>query len=427
MRALIIAFTLLAVVAIQATWIQRQLLDSDEWVDTSSKLLEDEEIQKAVANFTVDELYANVDVAGVLQDRLPKDFQGLAGPAASGLRELAIEGAQKALATDRIQQAWRDANRVAHGQLVAIVRGESEAVQTGPQGEVVLDLRPLVLEVADTLGLGSLVKDRLPADVGQLRILKESELSLAQDVARAIDGLAIISTLGLLVLLGLALYLSRGYRWLTLVAAGGGLLLAGIFTLLLRELAGNIVTENLASESARPAADAAWSIGTSLLSDIAVTVITYGLLTLGAAWLASSHRSAVATRRALTPALRDYPVVCWAVFAAIAIVYIASGIGNTQMVLTRFGVVVLVGVGVWYLRRFAIAESPDATYDDMGERVRSSVAKLRLRHGATAAPPPEPDDRRLERLARLGELRERGVLTKEEFAAEKAALLAREQ
>jgi hypothetical protein len=40
-----------------------------------------------------------------------------------------------------------------------------------------------------------------------------------------------------------------------------------------------------------------------------------------------------------------------------------------------------------------------------------------------AAPPPPPDDPRIEQLTKLAELKGQGVLTEEEFAAEKARIL----
>jgi hypothetical protein len=47
-----------------------------------------------------------------------------------------------------------------------------------------------------------------------------------------------------------------------------------------------------------------------------------------------------------------------------------------------------------------------------------------LRRQGTAAAPPAPEDARLAALERLGALRESGVLDDEEFAAEKARVLA---
>jgi putative oligomerization/nucleic acid binding protein len=48
---------------------------------------------------------------------------------------------------------------------------------------------------------------------------------------------------------------------------------------------------------------------------------------------------------------------------------------------------------------------------------------MRRPEGEGAAAPVDEEDSRLRRLERLAELREKGVLTEEEFAAEKARVL----
>ncbi len=51
-----------------------------------------------------------------------------------------------------------------------------------------------------------------------------------------------------------------------------------------------------------------WAIATTLLYDIAVAMIVYGLVIVVAAWLAGHTRPATALRRALAPTLRERPV-----------------------------------------------------------------------------------------------------------------------
>ena len=63
-RILVVAASVLAFLAIFTGWVDRQALDTNEWVDTSGKLLEDPAISDAVANYSVDQLYANVDSPG---------------------------------------------------------------------------------------------------------------------------------------------------------------------------------------------------------------------------------------------------------------------------------------------------------------------------------------------------------------------------
>jgi hypothetical protein len=409
------------VFAIFAVWAERQALDTDDWVKTSGRLLENKDIQSALANFAVDELYANVNVEKELHKALPKNFKPLSGPASSGLRELAVEGGKEALGTGRFQSAWKDANRAAHEQLIDVIEDRGRIAST-EGGQVDLELRPLIIEVADQVGIGGNLAQKLPEDVGNLRILKSDQLGLAQTIARVIRGLALVSSLLVLALYALAIYLSRGYRWITMLAVGTGLILAGIVVLILRDVTGDVVVNELASQSAQPAGDATWSIGTSLLASIARGVIIYGFFFVLAAWLASPHRSSVAARRTLAPVLRDYPIAVGAVLGLIALIWILTGIGSTRPLLTRLVLVAMAAAGLVALRNRALLEAPDATLSDWPERIRTRAVAIWRSRGRRGAPPPEPEDRRLERLDRLAALHERGALSDEEFEAEKAAI-----
>ena len=91
-RVLVVLGSLLIVLACFSTWAERQALNTDDWGKTSGRLLENEEIQKALADYAVAQLYANVDVQRELDQALPPNFQRLSGPASTGLRALATSG-----------------------------------------------------------------------------------------------------------------------------------------------------------------------------------------------------------------------------------------------------------------------------------------------------------------------------------------------
>src|SRR6266540_1590558 len=111
-RILVVAASILAFLAIFTSWIDRQALNTDQWVDTSGKLLEDKEISDAIATYSVDQLYANVDVTRLIKKRLPGDLQQLASPASAGIREVATRAAMRAFQSQRVQNLWQEANRV---------------------------------------------------------------------------------------------------------------------------------------------------------------------------------------------------------------------------------------------------------------------------------------------------------------------------
>jgi hypothetical protein len=432
-KALVVIASVLVLIACFATWAERQALTTDDWVDTSGRLLENKAIQGALANYAVDQLYANVDVATEVKKALPPDFKQLSGPASTGLRALGTDGAERVLATARFQELWKQANRTAHENLLAIIDDNSNVVKSN-NGEVVLRLRPLIIQLADQLGIGSTAADKLPEDAGNLRILRSDQLGLAQTVAKAIRGLALVTSLLAIALFGLAIYLSRGYRWVTVLATGIGLILVGIVVLILREVIGGVVSRQLATETARPAADAAWSIGTSLLASIAHNVIIFGLFFIVAAWLASPHPSSVETRRALAPVLREYPAAVAAVLGTIALIWLISAADSTRSTLTRLVLIGMAGAGLYELRRWTMREFPNESVTEMPTKVRDRCLEWWHQRGRPAlaaaggdgSAPPEPQDRRLERLERLAALRERGALSDKEFEAEKASLLAGE-
>ena len=126
--------TILLVVGIFATWANRLLFSPDNWSKTSTQLLQDANVRSSTANYLVDQLYTNVNVAGVIKQGLPPQLQGLAGPAAGALRNAAVQGAELALSRPRVQQLWAQANRAADQTFIDVVNGRKGAVGVNQGG-----------------------------------------------------------------------------------------------------------------------------------------------------------------------------------------------------------------------------------------------------------------------------------------------------
>jgi hypothetical protein len=421
--ALVILASVIAFFAIFAVWAKRQALDNSEWTSTSSELLQEETIRNAVAVYLVDELYANVDVAAQLRTVLPPELRSLAGPAAGGLREFAERAANRLLESPRVQQAWENINRETHEQFVDVVEDKGNPAVTTAGGEVVLDLRPLVEQLTGRAGLTSKVAQRLPPDAGQLVIMRSKQLDAAQKVTNVIEDLAVVLPLLWLALAALAVYLAPGRRRQAIRAIALGAVAAGIAVLLARGAAGDEVTNALAKTAAvRPAVDDTWTIGTSLLQDIAQSTITVGLLLLVVAWLAGETRPAIALRRAAAPYMRERPDLT---YGFVALVYILLIVWAPARIFTKpLPLLLIAGLMIWgteVLRRQTAREFPDAARGGGG--IRASLASWRsLASRPRSGETPSEEDR-VERLERLAALRERGLLSQEEFEAQKAALL----
>ena len=358
---LISVATLLAFLAIFAVWANRQLLDTDNWTDTSSKLLENEDIRTQVAGFLVDELYANVDVQAQIREALPPRAAPLAGPAAGGLRELAERGTTELLGRPRAQERWKQANRRAHRRLIAIVQGDDTGAVSTSGGNVTLDLKQLLTQAQERVGVGGRVATKLPEDAAQITILKSDELGLAQDLVDFFEKFVLLIVILALGMYALAVYLARGWRREALRACGIGFVIAGAGVLIARSLAGDLVVDELAStDSVRPAAEATWEISTSLLDEAASAMLGYGLVLILAAWLAGPTHLAVSVRSTLAPYLRQPR---FAYGGMTAIVLLVLWWGPTPATRKFLPALILIGVlalGVEALRRQTAREYPDA-------------------------------------------------------------------
>ena len=453
-----VAFTLAVVIgffACFAVWVNRQALNTENWTKTSVQLLANQQINEALSIYLVNQLFSSVDVEQELKTALPKEVAGLAGPAASGLRLVANRLVPPLLGTSQVQEAWRRANQTAHRQLLAILNGGGSVVSTR-SGEVSLNLHELVDKLASQLGVQSQVasvreklqgstgeqvrsaaKQRLgvnlPAASGQLVIMRAKQLRTAQDIAKAIRGLAIVLPLLSVVLFALAVWLSEGRRRVALRTAGWCIFGIGILLLFARRIAGDAIVNSLVTApSNRPAAHAVWSIGTSLLYDLALAMVVYGLVFVAVAWLAGRTRPATFARRALAPPLREHLVGAYAMAGVILLLIVFWGpTPATREVLPVLGLAALGALGIRLLARQTAREFPDARSGEAIAEVRGWFSAMRGRHTAGAGTSggggsaDGVDGQRLEALERLATLHERGALTDAEFAAEKGLVLGR--
>jgi hypothetical protein len=373
--AMVVVASVLAFASLPAIWLNRQLLNTDNYTKTSSELLADPAIRDQVAVYLVDQLYNNVDVAGELRSALPAQLQPLAPTAAGALRTLAERASQDILARPRAQQAWEDANRAAHRELLDILNGGGTVVNAHG-GNVVLDLRVLLQQLAARVGVGTRVVNALPADAGQIEILRRDQLSAAQSATKGIRGLPIVLVgLSLLLFIG-ALFVAPAHRRNTVRGYGVGLIAAGIAMLIVISLLGDELVNRLATTAAmEPVVANTWTIITPLLQQATVAGIFYGAILVIGAWLAGPTGIATAVRRGLAPYLTE-ALVAWAGFAAIVAAVVVWWAPTPAMrnPVTAILLITLLAAGWEGLRRKVASEVPDASLEAAmhahGERLR---------------------------------------------------------
>jgi hypothetical protein len=342
-----------------AVFANRLLFNPDNFANTSAQMLENAAIRSAVSNYLVDQLYANVDVAGSLKSKLPPQLQSLAGPAAGAIRSAAPQAVNVALTRPAVQSLWEKANRAAAQTFDAIVKGGNGAVGAN-NGTVTLNLGSILSDAASRLGISSSVFAKLPPSAANLTILKSKQLSLIQDLGNGIKGLALALTIVVPLLYAAAVALARGRRRRTLMSVGFALTAVGLLGLGARTLLVTKVPDSLIKDvSIRPAGRAVVDIVTQILGDIAAAFVIVGVVFVIAAWFAGPARHAVRSRRFIAPFLRDHPGWTYGIVASVMLViFIWQPIHATG---TLGGIIVfsvLAAVGTEALRRQTAIEFP---------------------------------------------------------------------
>jgi hypothetical protein len=400
--ALVVLASIIALVAIMTTWVKRQMLDDAAWNRATTQVIQDPKVQAAIANYTINTLYDNINVGQALSQRLPPNLQQLGPPLAGALEAPATNAVARLLQRPRVEQLFINASTIAHTKLVNVLEDKTgKGISTG-NGVVTLDVRQFIVEVGTELGLPPDALAKIPTNAGQITLLKSDQLSAAQTGVQAVRHLSVWLLVVVLALYGLAIYLARGARRATLRNCGIGLALVGLLVLVLRHLLGNYVTEALASPNYQPATHRLWLIGTSILGQIGAAALLYGLVAALGAILAGPSQLATRTRRLLAPTLNERPEIVW---GAVGFIYLLLVLwGGTHALREWWGILLLGGLialGVVALRRETLQEFPPGA----------------------AAVPATPGVSATDELERLTALHKAGALNDDEFeAAKKTAL-----
>jgi hypothetical protein len=272
---------LAGVLAIFAIWANQQLLDTNAWTSVSDELLESKEVRHRVAGFLgetlVEETESQLRAAG------ETEAAELVMPR---LRRESTKLAERVMRTQAFATIWEEANRSAHHSLLRVLDEEE-----GSEHGVSIELTPALRRVADLLGHEGVAEalgveslgDLVEPGAARIQILEAKELEAAQDAAKVVRNLTWPAIIAALALYALALIFGRWYLRRTILGVGIALVVTGAAALFARAVAGHAVVDGLlTAHNDQEAADAAWGIATSTISEISIGVIIAGALTIGA-------------------------------------------------------------------------------------------------------------------------------------------------
>ncbi len=356
---LIFLASLIAVVGISTLWVKRQILDDNSFRDASANVIADEDVRNSLSIFLVNQLYDNVDVAAAIETRLPEGAKSIAGTLAGALRQPATNAINQLLARPRVQQLFINASSVAHDKLVNVLENKTgSGISTG-EGVVTLDLHELVTELGQQLGLSEETLAKIPAEAGVITLMKSNQLHALQKGVKLIHVLSAWLLVLVLGLYALAIFLARGHRRETLRNVGWAFAIVGLFVLLIRRSVGNYAIDALASPVNKKPAHDVYLIESSILHEIGIATVAYGLVVVAGAVLAGPTRWATSLRRHMAPTLNDAQAIAWGALAGLVVLLAAWG--PTHALRTWWGVLLFAGllaIGLFAFRRQTLKEFP---------------------------------------------------------------------
>lgn len=248
---LVVLFAVFLPVTAVVGWAHYTVLNTDGYMKAIGPIASDPAVTEAVSTQVTSQVYTALDVQSQIAGALPPRAGFLAGPITSATKGYVQSAVDKVLQSDQFQTIWTNANRVAHEQLVKVLRGQTEAIKT-TNGQVVLDLVPVINAALaqiepfvsgvvgkpvdlPTVSSGdipavacqkiSTALDRpLPQTCGQIPLCPADKLTRAQNLVRAFDGITVALLVITPVLAAGALWASKRRRRTLLQLSTGGIL-----------------------------------------------------------------------------------------------------------------------------------------------------------------------------------------------------------
>jgi hypothetical protein len=320
---------LLVLLSATVVWAHRTVLNTHTFVGTVAPVFKDPAVASAVAARATDKLFTELNLQARLRAALPPKASFAAVPITNATKGFVAGELTKVLASPQFQAAWTAALTATHQQLVAVLRGQNTAAVSTSGGYIVLNTIPLINQALGKVsGLASDLTGKhvtlptitsaevpqqqaaklsqalgvpLPANFGEITLVRSSDLATVRRGVKAFDGLTLILPLVTIALIALTLWLSvNRRRTLLQLAVGVSLLMIVERRVVLHEQSA------LASAAHNP------QLATTVLGDLlhgffvlTAWVLGVALVVLVIALLSGPYRWAAAIRSSVRQAGRS--------------------------------------------------------------------------------------------------------------------------
>jgi len=300
---------ILAPVAVLGVWAGNQVSNTDRYVANMAPLISEPAIQHALSARITTEITDRIDAkalttqaaAELSRDRLPRLsalLTNFSGPIANGINGFVGTSVSRIVASPAMATLWAQANRTAHQSLVNVLSGEGNGALAEKNGQVVLEIGPLVTQVQQQLtARGLTFANKIPSVNATFPLFEAPNLAKAQQGYRLVNTLKWLLPFLSLLLMAAGIFVARGRRRGLIGAALG--LSASMLVLAAALLIARSIYLRSVPQSVLPA-DAAAALYDTLIRfirDGLRVLLLVGLVVATGAFLTGPSAAAVRVRR----------------------------------------------------------------------------------------------------------------------------------
>ena len=308
---LIVLGCVLAPVAVLGVWAGNEVSNTGQYVATVQPLIDDPAIQNVLTDKITNQIISRLNVDGVVMQasaqanskgltRISSLLTAFRSQISSSVTGYIHSTVHSVITSHPMEVAWLQVNTLAHQALVKVLSGQGGGAVSASNGQIVLNLGPLVAVVKqDLVAHGFSLANSIPAVNTTVPLFQAKELGKAQAGYRLITTLKIVLPILVLALLAAGVYAARNRRQ-ALIRAGLGLA-ASMLVLAIGLLIARSIYLSTVPSSVLPT-DAAAAAYDALVHFIKLglrTVLAVGLVVAIAAFFTGPSRAAVQTRSGL--------------------------------------------------------------------------------------------------------------------------------
>jgi hypothetical protein len=293
-RKIAVIFLISAAVAVLTVanllfWFGNTAVKHDRFVAATQPIIKDPVVQDTMALYTTNNIFANVDVQKITEEVLPPRADFLAPQLTNQLKGFTQKSLQKALASPKLQDKWNETTARQHERVINFA--------SKYQGDADISVNEVFKQLTASLSgtkLSFLAGKELPPKVGDIKVISAPWLPAFHNVVVHIDMWRFLAILLLIVLLGLAVWLSQRRRRTIFIFA-----LASASTMLATLVALHAVRDRVVSK-----VDPQYSEGVRHIIQIVfhslviqtVTILVAALAIFLIAWISGPSRGALRLR-----------------------------------------------------------------------------------------------------------------------------------